>query len=1385
MMITTHFFRNVLKKATYILVLFWAAFSSYGQCPTVSNSNPPPICNAAGFTFANLNAYATDTGGGIVWYTSSTGGTAFNPSQLVKEGTYYAGDASGTCGPRTPIVIDFTVNPSGKNLDRIYCSNDNATIQTYIDDVLQTGIPSGGLVEVYYDFKLTNKANATDAIPGGASNYYIVFVDAGGCKGQFEIGQVGVFTAPINPTPASPQEFCSTSSPVVGNLNQGTSATNFKWYENVDAFGEPIQPALSLLTPLENGKTYYIQIDDIFCVSNAIPVLVTINTPVNAGTPATLDYCSDGLPTGDFNLFDELGGIKDATGLWSGPITTLNGHLGTVNISSLTTPGTYVFTYTVPSTGICPDGIATVTIRVFQTFSSGTALSPASFCESTAPSAFDLFSLLQNEDPNGQWTQGSSSSDPIVLSPIDLTGLAPGTYNFTYTQNLAPNPCPEQSTTVQVVILQDPNAGTAVNQTFCENDLAANSPFNLFNALDGSQDNNSGTWTDAANNVISSLLDTSTLTVAGSPYIFNYTIDNGACSDKEPISITVLPAPKAGTPIAVFPQFCEASAPAGFDLFTLLTGEDQTGSWIDDDASGALSGNVVDLSALAPATYHFTYDVAAIGTCDDALVTVTVTINPLPKTGTPTPVVLCENDLVSSSPLDLFGQLSGEDSAGTWTDDNATGALSGSDVNITAFTIGSYNFTYTITDANGCSNSSTVVVTIEDAPESGTASAPLEFCLAAITPGQTVNLFDLLTGEDQTGSWNDDDASGALSGNLVTIDGLSAGTYNFTYDVTAIGSCDDVLVTVSILINDAPSPVANPIQEFCDTATVSNLTATGTSIQWYEEASGGTALLGSVSLVDGETYFTTQIDATTGCESSVRTLVTAVIYKSPKSGNPNPITVCSSNNAVDLFTALDGTQDSGGVWQDTDGTGGLLGNVFDATTVTPGTYRITYLVSASSPCLDASTITSITVEPPLNAGTNNTLTVCSNSGTTSLFTLLGSADAGGTWSPALASGTGVFNPLVDASGKYTYTLANACGTVSSEVTVSVTIAPNAGTNNTTTICVINGPVDLFPLLGTGAQSSGTWLPALTSGTSIFDPKTDVAGTYTYTVAATAPCFPDATAQISVTVNDSPQIVVLDDTPSFCLVDNPTVASLAMAIQPTGTVSWYADATLLTPVNASDALINGKEYFATQTTGSNCQSSQSIKITVTVTDASVPTLKDVSLEYCINDVPKIEDLTQNIAEKNATSSNIIWYDAATNGNVISSTTELINLSTYYAALIDVVTGCESSVRLAVTPDLTSCGILKIPDGFSPNGDGVNDTFEVNNLDILYPNFEMEIYNRYGNMVYKGNASTPRFNGKSNQSRTVGGGDLPVGVYFYIFNFNDGSTKPKQGRLYLSR
>jgi gliding motility-associated-like protein len=619
---------------------------------------------------------------------------------------------------------------------------------------------------------------------------------------------------------------------------------------------------------------------------------------------------------------------------------------------------------------------------------------------------------------------------------------------------------------------------------------------------------------------------------------------------------------------------------------------------------------------------------------------------------------------------------------------------------------------------------------------------------------------------------------------LVTIDGLAPGTYDFTFDVNVIGTCDDVNITVSVVINDTPTPTGLATQSFCDSATVADLTATGTSISWYDESIGGTALSSTDALVNGENYFASQTDVITGCESSVRLEVNVIINLSPNSGAPaTPLTVCDNNTVVDLFTGLDGSQDASGTWFDTDGTGALTVNIFDASLVSAGSYQFTYTVIGIAPCVDSSTVITVTVEETVFAGTDTTLDICSDSGTLDILTLLGGADAGGTWSPALTSGSNIFDPTSDSSGTYTYTISNSCSTDSSEIAITVTQAPDAGSDANADLCIVNGIIDLTTYLGGTPDSNGSWSPALASGTNDFDPTVDTSGIYTYTVLAIAPCLTDESAQLTVTIEDSPAPIVVEPTLTFCLSENPTVSDLNNAV--TGdSISWYESDTSTTPLDPTDILLDGDDYYATQTSVSGCESTLRAQVDVIVNDAATPTLVSEGNEFCISDAPTLFELTLNILEYDSDTNNIAWYDSETGGSGLSSNTLLEHETIYYATFFDPLTGCESRFRLPVSTDLTACGALTFPDGFSPNGDGVNDRYEVENLGFLYPNFVLEIFNRYGNVVYVGKVGTQLFDGTSNQSRLVTKGDLPVGVYFYIINFNDGS-KSKQGRLYLSR
>lgn len=78
---------------------------------------------------------------------------------------------------------------------------------------------------------------------------------------------------------------------------------------------------------------------------------------------------------------------------------------------------------------------------------------------------------------------------------------------------------------------------------------------------------------------------------------------------------------------------------------------------------------------------------------------------------------------------------------------------------------------------------------------------------------------------------------------------------------------------------------------------------------------------------------------------------------------------------------------------------------------------------------------------------------------------------------------------------------------------------------------------------------------------------------------------------------------------------------------------------------------------------------------------------------------------------------------------------------------------------------------IPEGFSPNGDSINDEFEISNLLNIYPNFELTIYSRYGNIIYQGNNDQGFWDGISNKGLLFNGSLVPTGVYYYALYLND--------------
>lgn len=182
-----------------------------------------------------------------------------------------------------------------------------------------------------------------------------------------------------------------------------------------------------------------------------------------------------------------------------------------------------------------------------------------------------------------------------------------------------------------------------------------------------------------------------------------------------------------------------------------------------------------------------------------------------------------------------------------------------------------------------------------------------------------------------------------------------------------------------------------------------------------------------------------------------------------------------------------------------------------------------------------------------NAGTGGALALCNTSPPIDLFAALtGGPDAGGTWSdPNGNAMNGLLDPMVGGSGNYTYTvgtLVPPCSS-SSVFTVSIAQQPDAGTSGTLTACSSEPAVALNGILGGTPDAGGTWSGPSGVASGTFTPATDPAGTYTYMLAATAPCV-SASADVVVAVNASPNAGASG---SLTLCSNSTPAPLINAL----------------------------------------------------------------------------------------------------------------------------------------------------------------------------------------------------------------------------------------------
>ena len=140
-------------------------------------------------------------------------------------------------------------------------------------------------------------------------------------------------------------------------------------------------------------------------------------------------------------------------------------------------------------------------------------------------------------------------------------------------------------------------------------------------------------------------------------------------------------------------------------------------------------------------------------------------------------------------------------------------------------------------------------------------------------------------------------------------------------------------------------------------------------------------------------------------------------------------------------------------------------------------------------------------------------------------------------------------------------------------------------------------------------------------------------------------------------------------------------------------------------------------------------------------------------------------------------------ALENNNPISDPTAYENVSnpqTVYVRLENDI--CFTTASFLIETE--NCPPI-IYDGASPNGDGMNDDFIIENLVNVYEDFDLLIFSREGNLIYEGGNEEGLWDCKSNTGLFFVGNTVPTGTYFYVLYLNDPQyPDPFTGQVYVN-
>ncbi|WP_026724712.1 T9SS type B sorting domain-containing protein [Flavobacterium sasangense] len=676
--------------------------------------------------------------------------------------------------------------------------------------------------------------------------------------------------------------------------------------------------------------------------------------------------------------------------------------------------------------------------------------------------------------------------------------------------------------------------------------------------------------------------------------------------------------------------------------------------------------------------------------------------------------------------------------------------------------------------AGPCSNFDTIDIIVSCVPPTCT----LDLTSAASTTSQVLCQGTALTNivYTTTGSATGATVTGLPTGltsvynaNTFTISGTPTQTGTFNYTVTTVGCSVNAsqIGTITIVVVPAtPTIVSNlPTCSADGTSTVSNYDIGVTYIFTPSGPSVGAGGLIS-GMITGTSYTVLASNGTCSSTASA-SFVNNVMLVTPNVPTISITPETCSSASVATITNYDATLTY--VFTPTGptvGTGGVISGMTVGTSYTVVTSNGACSSAASTPfsinaMLAIPATPTINMVPPTCVVDGSSSISNYNAGLVYTFTPAGpSVGAGGAITGMI---TGTSYTVVSNNGTCS-SLSSASFVNAAQLSIPVipTIsiaAPTCSSNGVATITnYVAGLTYVFTPAGPTVNAAGV-ISGMTVGTN-------------YVVAASNGSCASADSS-SFTINAM-----------LAVPATPTISSVAPTCFVVGSssISNYNGTLVYTFIPAGPSvgaggsisgMTIGTSYTVTASDGT-CSSLASVSFSNLDVLASpvAPTLSVVNSLICSGETA--------IFQINGTANNVVTYsiNGGTNQTVTltasgSATVEFENSTTNVVIELSNISNgnCSLSLTESATVTVESCSI---PKGISPNGDGLNDSWDLSAYNIK----KVEIFNRYGTKVYSKSNYEKEWFGQSDS-----GNELPDGTYYFVIDFTDLETKT--GWIYINR